>query len=420
MKSIFSTGFFLFFMVGGASLPLAQEAAPGGASVVRAQDTKGTPDERADQLIAEMTLVEKISIIGGAGFTTHAVERLGIPYFTMSDGPNGVRNAPNRLPQTACAFPCGAALAATWDSGLAADYGKAIGLEGRARGTHFQLGPGVNICRVPVNGRNFEYFGEDPCLASIIALNWVKACAAQGSVPTIKHFAANNQEDNRNSVDAQVDERVMQEIYLPAFKKAVTEGGIVAVMCSYNRLNGLYASANDWLLNQTLRGQWSFQGLVMSDWGASHATTDLARGLDLEMPGSRSFGYEQVKAALASGELTETNLNRAVHRILRTAAAQGWLDAGWEQRNAALPLDSPESARTALAVARNSLVLLKNDHQALPLDRAKVRKVVVVGPNASAPPGAMPINIGGGGSGFVAPFPARFAEAEYLDRKSVV
>jgi beta-glucosidase len=205
---------------------------------------------------------------------------------------------------------------------MAAAYGKAIGLEDRARGTHFQLGPGVNICRVPVNGRNFEYFGEDPYLASIMAVNWVKACSAQGSVPTVKHFAANNQETDRNSVDCQVDERTMQEIYLPAFKKAATEGGIVAVMCSYNRLNDFYASANDWLLNKVLKSQWGFQGLVMSDWGASHATTDVARGLDLEMPVSLNLNLPNIQRAMADGSITESNINRAAHRILRTAAAQ--------------------------------------------------------------------------------------------------
>ena len=322
-------------------------------------------------------------------------------------GPNASRNA--------CAFPAGVALAATWDADLAAAYGKAMGLEDRARGTHFQLGPGLNICRVPVNGRNFEYFGEDPYLASIIAMNWVKACSAQGSVPTIKHFAANNQEWNRNSVDVQADERTLHEIYLPAFKKASTEGGIVAVMCSYNRLNGFYASANDWLLNQVLKNQWGFKGLVMSDWGASHATTDVARGLDLEMPNTQNLSLRNIQAAMDSGSVKESDVNRAVHRLLRTAAAQGWLDAGWQQKNPDLPLDSPASAKTALAVAENAIVLLKNDHKTLPLDRAKVKTIVVVGPNASAPEGAMPGNIGGGGSGAVATFPSRYPEANYLE-----
>jgi beta-glucosidase len=406
----------LFIIIAGMAWVHAQDATNTETPVVMAQDTRGTPDERADQLLAGMTPAEKISLIGGAGFTTHAIQRLGIPVFTMSDGPNGVRNAPgNPPPRGACAFPAGAALAATWDPELAAAYGKAIGLEDRARGTHFQLGPGLNICRVPVNGRNFEYFGEDPFLASIIAVNWVKACSAQGSVPTIKHFAANNQEWNRNSVDAQVDERTLHESYLPAFKKAVTEGGIVAVMCSYNRLNGQYASANDWLLNQVLKTQWGFPGLVMSDWGASHAPSDVARGLDLEMPNSANLSFNNLQAALTSGTVTQSNIDRAAHRILRTAAAQGWLDAGWQQKNPALPLDSPDSAKTALAVAENAIVLLKNNRNLLPLDRAKVKTIVVVGPNAAAAPGAMPLNIGGGGSGAVATFPAHYAEASYLE-----
>jgi beta-glucosidase len=416
MKYTYYFGLSLIFIFSGAARLEAQDAATSSQTpVVKAQDTKGTPDERAGQLVAEMTLAEKVSLIGGTGFTTHAVERLGIPLFTMSDGPNGVRNAPGPNPsRNACAFPAGVALAATWDPQLAAAYGKAIGLEDRARGTHFHLGPGVNICRVPVNGRNFEYFGEDPYLASIIAVNWVKACSAQGSVPTIKHFAANNQEWNRNSVDAQVDERTLQEIYLPAFKKAVTEGGTIAVMCSYNRLNGFYASASDFLLNQVLRTQWGFKGLVMSDWGASHATTDVARGLDLEMPNGQNLNLQRIQTALADGTVTEANIDGAARRILRTAAAQGWLDAGWQQKNTALPLDSPESAKTALTVAENAIVLLKNDRDTLPLDRAAIKTIAVVGPNASAPDGAMPVNIGGGGSGAVAIFPSRYEEANYL------
>ncbi|MGD0412637.1 MAG: glycoside hydrolase family 3 N-terminal domain-containing protein [Verrucomicrobiota bacterium] len=299
----------LAILPGPAPLP-ARDAAASQAPVVKAQDTRGAPDERADQLIGEMTLEEKVSLLSGTQFVSHAVPRLGIPAFTMSDGPGGVRNAPDGS-RGACAFPAGAALAATFDPAMAAAFGKAMGLEDRARGTDFQLGPGLNICRVPVNGRNFEYFGEDPYLASIIAVNWVKACSAQGSVPVIKHFAANNQELDRNSVDAQVDERTMHEIYLPAFKKAATEGGIVAVMCSYNRLNGFYASANDWLLNQVLKKQWGFKGLVMSDWGASHATTDVVRGLDLEMPSGQNLNFQRIQPAMANGSVTEANINGA-------------------------------------------------------------------------------------------------------------
>jgi beta-glucosidase len=375
-----------------------------------------TPDQRADELLAKMTLDEKIALISGApdGFSTKAIQRLGIPSFTMSDGPNGVRNGPGKPTPKACAFPCGAALAATWDPNLATAYGNAIGLEDRARGTNFQLGPAVNICRVPVNGRNFEYFGEDPYLAGIIATNWIKACSAQGSIPTIKHFDANNQETNRTSVDALVDQRVLEEIYLPAFKRAVQSGSILAVMCSYNRLNDHYASNNDWLLNQTLKGDWGFAGMVMSDWGASHDTTDLAKGLDLEMPTPQNFQPAKIKGALADGKLTQAELDGAIHRFLRTVIAQGWLDAGWKQKNENLPMDSADSSKVALEVAQSAAVLLKNDNNALPLDRSKVRSIVVLGPNAAAAPGEMPLNIGGGGSGAVSTFPTHFAEAEYL------
>jgi beta-glucosidase len=395
----------------------AQNGADVGAQVVKAQDTKGTPDQRADQLAAEMTFAEKVSLLSGGqgGYSTREIPRLGIPGFFMSDGPNGVRNVPPGVTPQACAFPVGAALAATWDADMATAYGTAMGLEDRARGTCFQLGPGLNICRVPVNGRNFEYFGEDPFLASIMAANWVKACSAQGSIPTIKHFAANNQEMNRNTVDAQVDERTLREIYLPAFRKAATQGGVVAVMCSYNRLNDVYASANDWLLNQVLKKEWGFNGLVMSDWGASHATTDVANGLDLEMSSGVNLNLPKIQAAIADGTVSATNVDNAVHRILRTFFAQGWLDAGWKPVNSDLPMDSPASARTALAIAEEAIVLLKNDRDTLPLDRAKVKTIVVVGPNASAPDGVVPANIGGGGSGAVNPFTNRILEAKYLE-----
>ena len=338
------------------------------------------------------------------------------------------------------AFPCGSALAATWDGELAAAYGKAIALEGRARGTHYQLGPGVNICRVPVNGRNFEYFGEDPYLASIMAARWCKACSDQGVVPTIKHFAANNQETARNSGDSVVDERTMHEIYLPAFKRAVQEGGTIAVMCSYNRLNGSYASNNDWLLNKLLKKELGFKGIVMSDWGASHNVTDVAKGLDLEMPSGRNLSAQAIQTALTAGTVKETDIDNAVHRSLRTAFAMGWLESGATQKNGALPLDSDDSAKVALAVARSAIVLLKNSGGILPLDRSKVKSIVVLGPNATA--GAevnfgggrgrgrgrggpafgggnaaapqLPANVGGGGSGAVMPFPTRVTEADYL------
>jgi beta-glucosidase len=382
--------------------------AVGLSSLARAQiaaDTKGTADERADILIGQMTLEEKISLIGGAAdsFSTHSIPRLGIASFHMSDGPQGVRNGPGEPPPHACAFPCGAALAATWDPNLAAAYGRAIALEDRARGSYYQLGPGVNICRIPVNGRNFEYFGEDPFLSGVVAVNWVKSAAEQGVIPTIKHFACNNQETNRTEVDAEVDERTIREIYLPAFERAVKEGGNIALMCSYNRVNGNWAAENDWLLNKVLKTDWGFAGPVMSDWGACHGTQDLATGLDLEMPNSHFLSENRVKQALAQGLLREVQIDQAVHRILRTEIAAGFMDRPQVFTNP--QLDSPASCRVALNVARSAIVLLKNDHDTLPLDRKTIKSIVVCGPNAApADAGDTPNNLGGGGSGAVTPF----------------
>jgi len=441
----------------GSKGDAAPQTAPAPASVqgaepiVLAGDAKGTPDERADQMLRQMTQDEKISLLSGTGFTTHAIQRLGIPAFVMTDGPQGVRNGPGV--NQACAFPCGSALAATWDADLASAYGKAMALEGRARGTHYQLGPGLNICRVPVNGRNFEYFGEDPYLAGVMAARWSKACSDQGVVPTIKHFAANNQETTRNSEDSIIDERTLHEIYLPAFKRAVLEGGTVAIMCSYNRLNGSYTSNHDWLLNQILKKDWGFKGIVMSDWGASHNVTDVAKGLDLEMPRGANLNERNLTSALAAGTVAQSDIDNAVHRLVRTGFAMGWMEKGHQQKNDSLPLDSDESAKVALDVARGAIVMLKNDDNLLPLDRGKIKTLVVLGPNATAgaeinfgnggrggrgfgggpggpapatpaadaaqaagaPAARPPANIGGGGSGAVAPFPSRYADANYLN-----
>lgn len=348
---------------------------------------------RADGLLSQLTLDEKISLLGGDvdQFSTHAVTRLGIPKLMMSDGPQGVRNY-----GPACSFPCGAALASTWDVDLAGAYGKAIALESRARNVNFILGPGMNICRVPVNGRNFEYFGEDPFLAGKIAAHWVRAARDQGVIATIKHFAANNQEWHRDDIDVQVDERTLQEIYLSAFRRAVQEGGALAVMAAYNRINGDYCSANDRLLNQYLKRDWGFTGIVMSDWGACHNTDALANGLDLEMGTAVYFKPDKIKQALADGRITEAQIDAAVHRFLVTTISMGFFDR--LQKRSDVPLDSPESSQTALDIARSAIVLLKNDGNALPLDRSAIHRVAVYGPNAENTP------VDGGGSGTVTPF----------------
>ena len=275
-----------------------------------------------------------------------------------------------------------------------------------------------------------------------MAAKWSKGCSDQGVVPTIKHYAANNQENARNSEDSIVDERTLREIYLPAFKRAVDEGGNIAVMCSYNRINGSYASNNEFLQIQVLKKDWGFKGLLMSDWGASHNVTDVAKGLDLEMPSGANLNAQKIKAALADGSVKQADIDNAVLRSLRTAFVMGWMEKGYQQKNSALPLDSDDSAKVALQVARDSIVLLKNSGNLLPLDRSKVKNIVVLGPNATAGaeanfgggdgrgnrgggmgggPGRggaggtpTPGNIGGGGSGAVTPFPTRAENADYL------
>jgi beta-glucosidase len=383
-------GAVLFLIILGS---LTSGFASGAGDVTLNSPEVDSPEARAEKLLGQMTQEEKISLLGGDkdAYSTHAIKRLGIPKLVMSDGPQGVRNYGQ-----ACSFPCGAALAATWDVSLAQAYGHAMGLESRARGVHFILGPGMNICRVPVNGRNFEYFGEDPFLAAQVATNWIQGVQNEGVIATAKHFAGNNQEWHRNDVDEQIDERTLHEIYLPAFRASVTQGGAGAVMCAYNQVDGSYCSASDMLLNQILKKEWGFTGLVMSDWGACHATSDLAKGLDLEMGTANFYKEDNIKAALAAGTIRQSDIDGAVIRILRVAIAMGFMDR--PQKRGDIPLDSPASDRTALDIARSAVVLLKNENDTLPLVRSAIHRIAVYGPNAEDTP------TGGGGSGAVKTF----------------
>lgn len=348
-------------------------------------------EDRIDSLLGQMTLDEKISLLGGGGFSTMAVPRLGIPKLLMSDGPQGVRNYGK-----ACMFPAGVALAATWDTALAERYGRGIGLEARARGVHIMLGPGVNISRLPVNGRNFEYFGEDPFLTSKVASRWISGMQNEGVIATVKHFAGNNQETERTQVDVRMDDRTLHEIYLPAFRSAVEESHVWAVMSAYNRFRENYCCGSDFLQNKILKDEFGFKGTLMSDWGACHAPSNLAAGLDLEMARGISFSNSKIKEALTKGEVQPQHIDEAVRRLLRAAISMGFLDR--DQKRTDIALDSPASSRTALDVARSGIVLLKNDRSILPLDRTKTRRIAVYGPNACRTP------TGGGGSGGVSPF----------------
>lgn len=345
--------------------------------------------ERARELVAAMTLDEKIDYLSGeTSFSLRPVKRLGIPRILLADGPQGIRNHCEH----STLYPCGIMLASTWNRDLARRYGESLGNDARARGVGILLGPGVNMYRSPLCGRNFEYMGEDPFLTSEMALGYINGVQSRGVIATIKHFAGNNQEWNRHHASSDIDERTLNEIYFPAFRKAVQRGGVGAVMNSYNLLNGVHATENHWLDTDVLRDTWGFDGILMSDWTSVYSTVNAANaGLDLEMPKGVFYTRPLIKEAIATGRITEENIDRKVEHLLSTFIAFGLLDR--DQKDSSIPLDYDKSRHTALDVAREGIVLLKNAGGILPLKG----RTVVLGPNA----GRIPT---GGGSGFVSPF----------------
>ena len=358
------------------------------------QQSPAEVEKRVSQLLSALTLDEKIGLLAGDGqdgMSTKAIPRLGIPKLVMADGPQGVRaHGP------ACSFPSGIALAATWDPTLAFRYGEALGREARARGIHLQLGPGVNIARTPLNGRNFEYFGEDPCLTGKMAAAWVRGLQSQGVTATVKHFVGNDAEWRRMEIDTLMDEQTLREIYLQPFYKTLMEGGAWSVMSAYNKLNGEQCTANTHLQQEVLKREWGFPGVVMSDWWATQSVEALANGLDLEMPMEYRLTPENIYRALVERKLSQEQIDEAVRRQLRMGISMGFFDR--PQQRADLPLDSATNAAVALETATKSIVLLKNSPSLLPLDRTRLQKVVVYGPNAQDTPTV------GGGSGGVTPF----------------
>lgn len=352
-------------------------------------------EQRVKDLLPRMTLEEKIDMLGGfEDFYIRPNERLGIPRIKMADGPLGVRNYGD-----ATAFPAGICRAATWNVDLENRLGVAVGKEARAKGVHIMLAPGVNIYRAPMAGRNFEYFGEDPYLAGRMAAAYVKGVQSQRVVTTVKHFAANNQEYDRNGTSSDMDERTLQEIYLPAFKAAVVEGGSGSIMTAYNPVNGVHCSQNEHLLLDILKGQWKFDGFVMSDWGATHDGIAAANGgLDLEMPSGEYMNRDTLLPAIKAGKVKESTIDDKVRRMLRVMFRFGFFDR--QQQDTSLPRYNPDSRLVALQAAREGIVLLKNKTNLLPLDRSKIKSVAVIGPNANP---AVP---GGGGSSIIEPFRA--------------
>ena len=364
--------------------------------------SQGTVDERIAALVQRMSVQEKVDLLAGIEFETKAITRLGIPSLKMTDGPQGVRWGKST------AFPASIAMAATWNEPLIEKTGAAIAEEVKAKGRHMLLAPCINILRVPQGGRSFEGFGEDPHLAARAAVAYVKGVQSRNVIATVKHFAANNQEHERLTISSGVEEQALREIYLPAFKAAVQEGGAWSVMSAYNRLNNTYCSENPWLLTDVLKKEWGFPGFVVSDWGATHSTVASANaGLDLEMPTGQYFNAALLDA-VQKGQVTEATLNDKVSRILRAMIWAGLFDVQAKPDESVV--GSAEHRAVAGAVAREAVVLLKNEQNVLPLDLRTVRSIAVLGPNAPV------ARVGGGGSAFVEPTAASTPLEEVVAR----
>jgi beta-glucosidase len=352
---------------------------------------QGDIEGKVSATLKQLTLEEKISMLGGTGFASKPVPRLGIPSLNMTDGPVGVRW------EQSTAFPSSIAMGATWDPPLIHRVGEALGLEARAKGRNMLLGPCININRVPVGGRSFESFGEDPYLMSRMVVEYIRGVQSQHVVACAKHYAANNQEFERNTIDEKVDERTLREIYLPAFKAAVQEGGVLSVMSAYNKLNGRWCSENPYLLTDILKREWGFKGFVVSDWGAVHSTVPTANaGLDIEMPTGDFLNDRLLLPALKEGAVNEAVIDDKIARLLRVMYTDGLFEAAPAPDKSAV--NSPAHRSLARSVESAAIVLMKNRNGVLPLDASRVRSIAVIGPNAAA------ARTGGGGSAYVTPF----------------
>jgi beta-glucosidase len=368
-------------------------------------------EAKISALISKMTLKEKVAMIhASSSFTSGGVKRLGIPEITSSDGPHGVRPEHGRdwmldegVDDAGTYLPTGNTLAATWNPQLGYAYGSVLGSEANYRGKDIILGPGINIIRSPLNGRNFEYLSEDPFLISIMATGYIKGVQDQGVSACVKHFAANNEETDRGSVNVQMSERALREIYLPGFKAAVTKGQVNALMGSYNKFRGQFATHNKYLMNDILKGEWGFKGLVMSDWGSVHDTKDaLLYGTDLEMGTDLMLMYSTVSQTAASngqkaaniydrffmadpaiamvenGTVSVSLIDEKVRRILRIMYKTKMIGG----KRIAGSYNTRGHQQTALKVAEEGIVLLKNKANLLPLKQTAIKSLAVIGQNA--------------------------------------
>jgi beta-glucosidase len=336
-----------------------------------------------EELLDQMTLEEQVGLLAGADFwTTVPVERLGVPKIKVTDGPNGARGGGSLVGgvKSAC-FPVGIALGASWDVGLARAVGVALAEEARTKAARVLLGPTVNIQRSGLNGRNFECYSEDPHLTAELAVAYVEGLQSLGVAATVKHFVGNESEIERTTISSDIGERSLREIYLPPFEAAVKRAGAWAVMTGYNRLNGTFASEHRWLIEELLRGEWGFDGLVMSDWFGSHSTESTVNaGLDLEMPGPTRDRGARLVAAVAAGRVRAETVRARARNVLRLIErVGGFTDPAMPAERA---VDEPRHRRLIREAGAAGAVLLKNDG-ILPLERAAVGAVAVIGPNAA-------------------------------------
>jgi beta-glucosidase len=389
------------------------------------KDANLPAEKRVADLLSRMTLEEKATMLSGSGWMESApIERLGIPAIKMADGPLGVRSWAGNSAITgirgakqhvfSTSFPAGVAMAATWDPELVRREGQAIGQQVKALGRDMILGPTVNINRVPLWGRNFEGYGEDPYLSARLGVAYVEGVQSEGVIPSVKHFDANNQEFERHRIDEQIDARTLHEIYLPAFKAAVQEADAWSVMSAYNKVNGVQCAESKELLTDILKKEFGFKGFVVSDWGSTYSTAPTVNaGMDLEMPGGQPMkdwsklpnfhevgngaGWltaDKVLAEVKAGHISEATLDDNVGRILRAIFLSGIYDhphmGGGE-------VNTPAQVVVARQAATESIVLLKNSASLLPLDEKKIHSIAVIGPNAGV------ARTGGGGSSLVRP-----------------
>jgi beta-glucosidase len=347
-------------------------------------------------LILQLTLEEKISLLAGADmWHTNPIERLGIPVLKVTDGPNGARGTEETMGSTSVCFPSSIALAATWNTNLVRRIGQALGDETRAKGAHLLLGPTVNMHRIPLSGRNFEFYSEDPYLAGRMATAYIQGLQSCGVGACIKHFVCNESEFERQTISSVVNERTLREIYLKPFEMALRDARPWALMPAYNKLNGIYASENAYLLKDILKGEWQFDGLVISDWFGTYGPGIVGNGLDLEMPGPARWMGEAALEAVRSGQVSEVVIDDSVRRLLRTLQRAGVFEQPELQPEQAI--DLPEHRQLVREAAAEAIVLLKNAANILPLAADRITSIAVIGANAQQPA------INGGGSAAVTP-----------------